>query len=188
MIPTYISWHITTRVRMCADAVNHFCLFTFPSSIPFRLRLGGRGEATFFCHSVNDDDGKRKTQSTSCLPTAVKCHAAYTILCYAITTMMRQSDWVENVLNINHLTSYHLSIAANLKCNRHTGIHVEKYDKLMWLRTLWVSWTVVLMLKPWPKMKYRLNDGPWTRISWNGNRCCLGIFQRYLPKMKIKTT
>lgn len=159
--------------------VNHFCLF-LSLSIPFEMRWSGATLLSF---------GQRRwwwqTQNSIhiTLTISIKCHETYT-LCYAITT-----GWIVYIKNgnhINHLTSYHFSIATNLKCNRHTGIHMEKYDELMWLWTLRMCWTVVLMLKPWSKMKYRLNDGPWTRISLDRNWCCLGFPTKFTKHKKKK--
>lgn len=58
------------------------------------------------------------------------------------------------------LTSYHLSIATDLKCHRDAGIHVEKYDILMRLWALRMRWTVVLMFKAGPKMEHWLDNRP----------------------------
>lgn len=72
---------------------------------------------------------------------------------------------------VKTLTSYHFSVATNLKCNGDASIYMEKYDVFMWLWTLWMRWTIVLMLKS-RKMEYWLYDWPWTRIRLNRNRCC----------------
>lgn len=34
-----------------------------------------------------------------------------------------------------------------------------------------MCWTVVLMLKTWTKMEYRLDVAPWSGVRLNRNRC-----------------
>lgn len=165
--------------------VNHFCLSgrsLSPSlSIPFQLCWSG---ATFFViRSTMMANAKLNPHHAH----NFKCHVAYAtlyhpILCHIVNVVRIWMDGLYACIciifsdnHINHLTSYHLSVSANLKCHRYTGIYMEKYDEFMRLRALWMCWTVVLVLKPWSKMKYRLHNGPWTGISLNRNRCCFEV-------------
>lgn len=75
----------------------------------------------------------------------------------------------------NLLTSYHFTIATDLKRNRNAGIDMEKYDILVRLRTLRMRWAIVLMLESRTKMKDRLHDWPRIGICLNRNRCCCKI-------------
>lgn len=85
-----------------------------------------------------------------------------------VTTVWKRDEWRRQWLT---LTSYHFSIAPNLKCNGDASIYMEKHDVLMWLWTLWMCRTIVLMLES-RKMEYRLHDWPRTGIRLNRNRCC----------------